>query len=599
MRRRPLLQALGAAPGALLLGRGAAAATPPPGVLRVAFGIAPTGFDPPQVSDEPAVTLGAHIFESPFTYDWLAWPMRIRPQTAAALPEVSQDFRRFVVTLQRGILFADDPAFGGRPRELVAADYVYSIKRYYDPRWKSEHLHVFENAGLLGLGELRRRALAARAPFDYDSETDGLRVLDRYRFEIRLAAAAPRFVHTLVQPTFAGAVAREVVERYRDDDLMAHPVGTGPFMLQDWRRGSHAVLVRNPRFREQHFDAEPPADDAAALATAERLRGRRLPPIERIEADFIDETQPRWLAFLNGEHDVLVVPPEYAPLAVPGGTLAPHLARRGVRAQRLLSANVSHTFFNCEDPVVGGYAPPQVALRRAIALACDNAAEVRVVLHDEALPAMSLVPPQTYGYDAALRSELGAPSTARANALLDLYGYADRDRDGWREMPDGRPLRLLLASRSDQTARRSNELWTRRMRAVGLRMAFDVAPFGELIKRSLAGQLMMWSFNWSGPAPDCDFFLGLGYGPNADQSNDARFRLPAYDRLYERQRVLPDGPERLALIGQATRTLLAYMPYLPHYHLVQTILSQPRVRVHRRHPFLGDWGRYSEVGSPL
>ena len=136
------------------------------------------------------------------------------------------------------------------------------------------------------------------------------------------------------------------------------------------------------------------------------------------------------------------------------------------------------------------------------------------------------------------------------------------------------------------------------MRAVGLRMAFDVATFGELIKRSLAGQLMMWSFNWSGPAPDCDFFLGLGYGPNADQSNDARFRLPAYDRLYERQRVLPDGPERLALIGQATRTLLAYMPYLPHYHLVQTILSQPRVRVHLRHPFLGDWGRYTEVESP-
>ena len=136
------------------------------------------------------------------------------------------------------------------------------------------------------------------------------------------------------------------------------------------------------------------------------------------------------------------------------------------------------------------------------------------------------------------------------------------------------------------------------MRAIGLRMAFEPAPFGELIRRSLAGQLMMWGFNWSGPAPDCDFFLGLGYGPNADQSNDARFRLPAYDRLYERQRVLPDGPERLALIRQATRMLLAYMPYIAHHHRVRTYLAQPRVRVHLRHPFLNDWGRYTEVASP-
>jgi ABC-type transport system substrate-binding protein len=283
---------------------------------------------------------------------------------------------------------------------------------------------------------------------------------------------------------------------------------------------------------------------------------------------------------------------------MPGGKVAPNLKKRGVRAYQQVEPGTTFSFFNMDDPVVGGYTPAQVALRRAIGLGMNQMREVSILRNGQAVLAQSPVIPYTSGYDPQFKSEFSEYDPARPKALLDTYGFVDRDGDGWREMPDGRPLLLRLASRSDQTARRSNELWTRRMRAVGLRMAFDVAPFGELIKRSLAGQLMMWSFNWSGPAPDCDFFLGLGYGPNADQSNDARFRLPAYDRLYERQRVLPDGPERLALIGQATRTLLAYMPYLPHYHLVQTILTQPRVRVHLRHPFLGDWGRYSEVESP-
>ena len=97
------------------------------------------------------------------------------PLTAAALPEVSADFKRFVFTLQRGNLFADDPVFKGRPRELMAADYVYSFKRFYDPLERTEHLHRFENAKILGLSELRSRALEGKSPFPYDVEVPGLR----------------------------------------------------------------------------------------------------------------------------------------------------------------------------------------------------------------------------------------------------------------------------------------------------------------------------------------------------------------------------------------------------------------------------------------
>jgi ABC-type transport system substrate-binding protein len=568
--------------------------TAPPKTLRVAFNFAETGFDPPRVGDQSSIRVIAHIFEPLLTYDPLARPVVLMPLTAEKLPEASADFKRFVVTLQRGIFFADDPVFQGRPRELVAADYVYSFKRYYDPAIRTEHLHLFENLKILGLSELRQQAQKSKTPFPYDAPVAGLRVLDRYRFEVQLAQPAPRFNHLLAYWQ-TGAVAREVIEAHADDPL-AHPVGTGPFQLAQWRRSSRIVLERNPRFREQRFATAGAGPEPQLQEAAQRLAGARAPLVDRVEIDVIDEAQPRWLAFLGGEHDVLTLPPEFGELAMPGGRVAPFLARQGVHAQRAKSATISHTFINCDDALVGGYTAERVALRRAIALAYDNDEEIRLVRRNQSALAQSMIPPGCYGHDPLLKSTSGQAQPARARALLEIHGYTDRNRDGWRERPDGSPLLLRISFPPDRRSRAISELWHKRLKAVGLRVAFDFAPFGELVRRSLAGQVMMWGFNWSAGEPDGDFFLGLAYGPNGDQSNDARFKLPAFDRLYERQRVLPDGPERLALMGQATRMMLAYVPYIPHSHTIDTELMHAHVRGPMRKPFGGDWYRWIDVG---
>jgi ABC-type transport system substrate-binding protein len=569
----------------------------PPKTLRVALNFAETGFDPPRVGDQSSIRVIAHIFEPLLTYDPLARPVQLVPLTAARMPEASDDFKRFVISVQPGILFADDPVFQGRPRELLAADYVYAFKRFYDPTVRTEHLYLFENLKILGLSELRQRALKDKAPFDYDAPVDGLRVLDKHRFEVRLAASSPRFSQKLAL-WMTGAVAREVVEAYADDP-MAHPVGTGPFRLAQWRRSARIVLERNPRFRRQPFSTlASPEPGSLAAAQARRLAGALAPLVDRVEIDIIDEDQPRWLAFLGDQHDVLTLPPEFGELAMPGGELAPFLARQGVRAQRALSASISHTFINCEDPQVGGYTPERVALRRAIALAYDNNEENHVVRRGQSALAQSMVPPGCYGYDPRFKSTDGNAQPARANALLDIHGYADRNGDGWREHPDGRPLLLRISFPQDRRSRAISELWNKRLRAVGLRAEFEFATFGELIRQSLAGQVMMWGFNWTAGEPDGDFFLGLAYGPNSGQSNDARFQLPAFDRVYEAQGALPDGPERLALMAKATRLMLSYVPYIPHGHVIDTDLFQPRVQGPYRRPFCGDWYRWVDVGAP-
>ncbi len=565
--------------------------------LRLAFPIAETGFDPARISDLYSRTVTPAIFEALVGFDFLARPVRLRPVTAEALPVVEDDHRRFTFRIRPGIFFADDPAFSGKRRELVAEDYVYSLKRHYDPRTNSPNVYLLESAKLLGLSELRRQSLASGAPFPYDTPVAGLRALDRYTLQFVLADPSPRFAQNLLSDASVfGAVAREVVEAY-GEQIAAHPVGTGPFRLSEWRRSSRIVLQRNPGYRERLYDEEAAPDDADLQAFVQRNRGRRLPFLDRVEISIIEEAQPRWLAFLDGQLDVLErLPAEFAHTAIPNNRLAPNLQRRGIQMSRAPLVDVMFAaLFNHEHPVVGGSAPERVALRRAIALGYDAEEELRGVRRGQAIPAQGPIAPMTFGYNPALKTEMSDHDPVRARALLDLYGYLDRDGDGWREQPDGQPLVLEYATQPDQASRQLAELWQKSMKALGLRMRFKVAKWPENLKASRAGKLMMWGVAWSASAPDGDTFLALGYGPNRGQANHARFSLPAFDALYERQLRLPDGAERQQLMEEATRLMVAHMPYKFSGHRIATDLMHPWVSGYRRNSFVREWFIYVDV----
>jgi len=568
-----------------------------PKVLRVAFAGSESGFDPAQISDVVSAAIVASLFDAPLTYDYLARPARLKANTAVGLPEVNADHTRFVFQIKPGIYFSDDPAFKGQRRELVAADYVYTVKRYYDPKIRSPTLFHYQNAGLLGLSELRQRAVDTKAPFPYDIDVAGIRVLDRYRFEVRVAEPAPRLPFVFATPGLSGAVAREVIEAYPDAS-MQHPVGTGPFVLAAWRRGSRIVLHRNPAHQHSVHDEQPAAGDAVGQAIAAQMRGRRLPMLDRVEVAIIEESQPRWLAFLNAEVDLLSVPPEFIDLAAPNNRLAPNLAKRGVRMQQVASTTTRHVYFGMENAMVGGYTPERVALRRAVALAYNAPREIALVRHGQMLAAQSVMAPMVSGYDASFRSEMSDYDPARAKALLDLYGYIDKDGDGWRENPDGSPLVLTLNTEPSQLARQLQGLWKKSMDAVHVKMTFRVAAWPENIKASRAGKLMMWTTGWSAAIPDGTYFLDLMYGPNMGQSNASRFNLPAFNAINEAQRVLPDGPERDALIQQGLKLGVAYMPYKASGHDINTWLMQPRVQGYVPHPFMRDFWRHVDVALP-
>ena len=329
---------------------------------------------------------------------------------------------------------------------------------------------------------------------------------------------------------------------------------------------------------------------------AQRLAGRTLPMIDRVEVYIVEENQPRWLAFLNGEHDLVdEIPVDLANLIVPNGKLAPGLVKRGVQMDRTPRASVDMALFNMESPVVGGYEPAQVALRRAISLAYSVDDEIRLVRMGQSVPSQSPVAPLTAGFDPEFRSEMSEHNPARAKALLDSFGFVDRDGDGWRERPDGSPLVIEMATQPDQLSRQLDDLWRRHMTAVGIRLVFKSAKWPENLKNSRAGKLMMWRVGWNATQPDGDTFLALGYGPNKGQANHARFDLPAYNRLYAQQRMLPDGPERFAMFRDSKKLFVAYAPYKFLGHRIDTSVSHPWVVGFRRHPFMRDFWKYVDI----
>jgi len=571
----------------------------PQKVMRYAFPIAETGFDPAQITDLYSRTVAAAIFDSPLEFEFLARPARMRPNTAAAMPEVSDDYKTFTFRIRPGIYFDDDPVFKGVRRELTAADYVYSLKRHYDPRWKSGNLYLLENDKILGLSELRREAIATKKPFDYDREVEGLKALDRYTFRVRLAEPKPRFLYHFSDGSFTGALAREVVEAYADS-IMAHPVGTGAFRLATWKRSSRIVLEKNPNYRDEFYDEHPPANDARLARIAAQFKGRKLPMVDRVQIAIIEEVQPRWLSFLNGEQDIIErVPDEFVEIALPNNQLAPHLKKHGIEMVRYARADVAVSYFGMENPVVGGYEPHKVALRRAISLAVDLDAEIRLVRRGQAIPAQSPVGPGTWGYDPQFKSEMSEFNRARAKALLEMHGYVDRDGDGWREQPDGSPLLLDYNTQPDQQSRQLIEQWKKNMDAIGIRIQFISAKWPENLKSSRAGKLMMWGVGWSATAPDGDTFLALGYGPNKGQANHARFNLAAYNALYEKQRTLPDGPEREAVMTEAKKLFVAYMPYKLHVHRIWTDLAHPWVLGYHRNVFVREFYKYLDIDPAL
>ncbi len=568
----------------------AAAKADPAKVIHIAIPAAEAGFDPVRVADQYSSMVIEAIHERLLTYDYLARPARLTPMAAEALPAITDNGRTYTFRVRRGIYFTPDPAFKGVQRELVAQDFVYSIMRFVDPVYRAPY-------GFLIAGKIKGLdALAASATksgrFDYDAKLPDLEAVDRYTLRVRLARTDYNFAFVMAHTSFS-AVAREVIDAYGAQSD-AHPVGTGAYVLKDWQRASRIILEANPGYRGFTWDFKPEPGSQWDAVLVAAMQGKSMPQVGRVEINVMEEDQTRWLAFNQKQLDILNLPATFrAQVFEPNGAMKAEWVNAQVNVFSEVEPEIIYAFFNFRDPLVGGFAPEKIALRRAIILGYRVEDDINIIRKRMAVPAEMPVPRGVVGHDPAYRS-LNQRSPELANRLLDHFGYR-KGEDGYRRLPDGKPLVIRYASSQTAIDREHNELWQQSMDAIGIRVVFDIAPFSEHIKAARACKLMMWESAWGADIPDGDNFMQLLYGPNSGQSNNGCYESKDFDAFYAKATQLPDSPERNRLFLEMSRQMEVDGAWSLHLSRERKELLRPWVRGYKRHPILAAEWAYLDV----
>ena len=558
----PMILARSAAAVAILLLAWGAHAADPAKVLHLATSDIDT-LDPQQLQDKFSRDVADLIYEGMFEWDYLNRPAAAVPRTASGPPVISPDGKTWTIKIKPGIRFTDDPAFKGKPRELVAEDYVYSIKRYLDPNLRGGGEPMVADL-VIGMRGVVDAASKPGAKFDYNASIEGLRAIDRYTVQFKFREPNFPLGTSLL---IINAVAREVVEA-AGGDIQARAVGTGPYMLKEWQRGTRVVLEANPAYRTLTF---PTSKDPALAPIVNAMKGKKLPAIGRIVFSVIDEQPVRLLEFDKGGLDFIELRGEAVGPYLQNGEITPALAKRGVRRIQYATNSVRSLYVNIQDPVIGGMGTDRVALRRAIALGIDAQTLIKVVYTGQGLVTNQITAPGISGYSADAKKRVYDP--AAAAALLDRFGYDKRDAQGMRLAPGGKPLTVTLSIFTGTVWREIQTLLKKNMDTLGIRIDFKVMPTQDLFKEAAQGKFML-NIHGRSASPEGTIFQTF-YGPMPGEANETRFRYEPYDRALEDFLRAPDATSRQSAASTMTEILQSYVPVMPLMVDVQNAFIQP------------------------
>lgn len=559
--------------------------------LRCMFPIAEAGFDPATAVDPYSTQVIQSIFETLYTFDYMARPVKLRPQTAEGMPEVSSDGKTYTIRLKKGIFFTSDLVFGKKNRELTMNDYIFSFLRLLDPKIHSPH------AWLLA-GKIKGTGTdLTKVPLEKHPTVTGLELVDRYTLRIHLNEADYNFGNILAYyPT--SAVAQEVIEKYTDStgDAAQYPVGTGPYQLSSWQRGARIVLVKNQKYRGFLWDFVA-GKETEDQGIAKEMTGKKMPIIDRIEISILLEDTSRLLSFQRGEIDILQLSGALSQKLLPQGKLTPDLSKNGIQLSRTIDPEITFHYWNMRDQIVGGLEKEKIALRRAIAMAYDVNEEIKLLHNSEAITLDYPIPPNIAGHVPNYRKKIPHHIEA-ANRLLDKFSYKIGP-DGWRTLPNGHPLKVAYSASTDTIGRSQAEFWKKTLKAIKINMHADLRTSSDLLKATRNCKLQMRTGSWSADYPDGDNFMQIFYGPNTGQGNSGCISIPEYDVLYDKTKKIIPGIERDRLYAKMARILELNTVIITAYSRYNIVLTQPKVIGYKKHPFLPTEWMYLDVDDSV
>ncbi len=607
--------------------------------LYSSFTERPKHLDPVRSYNANEYQFIGQVYEPPLQYHFLKRPYQLIPLTATRVPKpqfinadgqpVSPDagdiaYSIYDIQIKPGVYFQPHPAFArdqdNRPRyldlndqdllhintladfdhtgtrELVAADYIYQIKRLAHPRLHSPILGIM-NEYIAGLAQYAAELEAVVQKSSSDEvqpqwldlrkyDLAGVREVDRYTYRITVKGKYPQLLYWLAMPFFA-PMAPEVDQFYtqpglseRNISLDWYPVGTGPYMLTRNDPNRQMVLERNPNFHQEYYPENGMSGDEERGLLEDA--GRELPFIDRVVYSLEKETIPYWNKFLQGYYDASGISSDSFDQAVSMGgngdaTLTTDMVNRGMQLETAVNASTFYMGFNMADPVIGGYSERQRKLRQAISVAFDYEEYISIFANGRGIPAQGPLPPGIFGFNDGesginhyvydwVNGEPQRKSIAVALQLLAEAGYPDG-----LNQTSGEPLTLNLditASGPDDKARL--DWYRKQFKKLNIQLVIRNTDYNRFQEKMRDGNAQIYIWGWNADYPDPENFMFLLYGPNGKVKfhgeNASNYQNPEFDHLFEQMKAMQNGPQRQAIIAEMVEIVRRDAPWLWGLH---------------------------------
>ncbi len=511
----------------------------------------PTSLDPIKSSSVYSNMLVVNIFDTLYSYQYLARPYQLKPNLAKDMPTISSDGLVYTIELKPGVHFHNHPAFqNGQGREVTAEDFVYSIKRTFDPENAATGAWLWQNK-IIGLDQWKQAGAI------YDQPVPGLLATDDYTIQITLTQPYPQFIYSLAMG-FAAITPREVVESL-GPEFGSQPVGSGPFILDQFDSAA-AYLSRNPAFRQEPLDlnSEGYSENLHQQYGINTLQGKSPPFIDQLEVHFINESASRWQSFTKGnEIQYTTVPKDKQNTVL--------MSNEPIKLHPQISNNYHHSYgmeagfvyhgFNMADPVFGLNGDPEhdsksKALRCAIRMAHDWQQKNQAFYFGLGTVFPGIIPPSVPEYDPDLSKASITTDIQSAQQLLAAHQFTAANLPSFEYHVTGSVLQKQFFEQMRGFLTQigySNQ-----------KVNYHPYPsFGNFNRAIKNRQAQFFFLGWTLDYPDAENTLQLFYGPNQTPgSNNFNYINPAYDALYEQSAVMQPSPERTVIYQQMNQMVI-------------------------------------------
>lgn len=608
-------------------------------ILYSSFSLRPKHLDPARSYSSNEATFTGQIYEPPLQYHYLKRPYTLEPLTAGAMPTVSfysaqnellgtddpqpVAYSVYQINIKKGIHYQPHPAFAKdeygnylyhhlskeetdqisaladfeqqATRELIAQDYVYQIKRLANPEIHSPILGLMSEY-IVGLGDfatqLQNIKQAGQALDLRQYDIEGVTVIDRYTYQIKVYGKYPQLRYWLAMPFFA-PVPWEADVFYQQTELAQknitldwYPIGTGPFLLSKNDPNSQMILEKNPNYHDDFYPKQGEKEDEITGLLNDA--GKRLPLIDKVVFTLEKENTSYWNKFLQGYYDVSGVSSDSFEQAIDMASsgdfsLSDAMLEKGINLKTAVGTSSYYIGFNMDDPVVGGLSDQAKKLRQAISIAIDYEEFISIFANGRGIAAQGPIPPGIFGYQSGPEGinsnvydwndgNVRRKSISDARQLLAQAGYPNG-----RDNKTGEPLVLYFDVPASGPAAKSEFDWLRKQfQKLDIQLVIRSTDYNRFQDKMRSGQAQLFQWGWNADYPDPENFLFLLYGPNgkviSGGENAANYHNDKFDHLFEQMRVMPDTQARQQIINQMHQILIDDAPWIWGYHPKQLSL---------------------------